>query len=336
MMNERDPQEEAIDVAAAEWVVRCDRGLSGREQAELDRWLAADPRHRRWFERHRASWGAFDALQPGVPAPQPRLAGSRLIRYWFWPAALAAAAAIAALVYIRLSPVPPPAPGFVTRDIVASADGTTQVLSDGSVVDLRPGAAMSIAFDRAERGIVLRRGEAQFHVAKNAQWPFIVHASGVAVRAVGTAFDVQVDAAAVAVLVTEGHVEVKAHVTGLPTQPCQLLAGQRAVVSLQAASPAPAPVKATAEQLGRTVGWQSRWLEFDSAPLPQVIAQFNRYNHVQMRIADHSLEALPIVASFHANNVDGFVRLLRMTAGVQATRHGDVITLAAGAPTAIR
>ncbi|HVU32730.1 MAG TPA: FecR domain-containing protein [Opitutaceae bacterium] len=325
-MNEGESQDQAIDLAAAEWVVRCDRGLSATEERAFRAWLAADPRHRSWFERHGASWGAFEALRREAASPTVRR--RRVAIYWLAPLALAAAAGVAVFLDLRgFRPGAPPPPE--RREIVDTAEGQTQVLSDGSVVDLRPGAAITIAFGPAERGIRLRHGEAQFHVAKNPRWPFIVHASGVAVRAVGTAFDVRVDPTAVEVLVTEGHVQVNHGGGGSASPPCHLLAGERTVVSLQPSAPAPRVVRATSAELSRTLGWQARWLEFNSAPLPQVVAQFNRYNRVQMRIVDPALNAVPIVASFRAGNVDGFVRLLQLTSGIRASREGDVITLSA-------
>jgi transmembrane sensor len=61
----------------------------------------------------------------------------------------------------------------------------------------RPGAARAA-----------RSGEAHFFVEKDPQRPFVVNAAGIDVRAVGTAFNVRIDPAAVEVLVTEGRVRV--------------------------------------------------------------------------------------------------------------------------------
>lgn len=41
----------SIFLAASLWVVRVDAGINRREKAELDKWLAASPRHAAVFER---------------------------------------------------------------------------------------------------------------------------------------------------------------------------------------------------------------------------------------------------------------------------------------------
>jgi len=45
--------DEKVESAAAEWLVRHDRGLTPHEQDEFLQWLSAHPRHRESFERHR-------------------------------------------------------------------------------------------------------------------------------------------------------------------------------------------------------------------------------------------------------------------------------------------
>jgi hypothetical protein len=39
------------------------------------------------------------------------------------------------------------------------------------------------------------------------------------------------------------------------------------------------------------------------------------------------LAAFPVTTSFRSDNAEGFVRLLEVTAGVQAERRGDTISL---------
>jgi transmembrane sensor len=147
------------------------------------------------------------------------------------------------------------------------------------------------------------------------------------VRAVGTAFNVRLGAATVEVLVTEGQVRVNssgsAHAPGISI----LRIGQRAVVPLSSGSLPPQVTHVSAEEIAYYLGWKPKLLEFASTPLKEVVAEFNRRNHVQLVIADPALCAVPIVASFRSDNIDGFVRLLELSAGVQAERDGDTIAL---------
>lgn len=324
----RDPIQP--DLTAAEWVVRADRGLDADEQREFAAWLAAHPEHRESFARQHATWLAFDALarpqSAAANAPQASTKRSRRRAAWLVP--LLAAAAIAIGVGLRRSSSPAFHPAPAIADAEAAPE--SRVLNDGSVVDMNQGAAMQVEFTPGERRVELMRGEAHFTVAKNPRRPFIVSAAGVAVRAVGTAFNVSLEPTAVVVLVTEGHVRIDSTLSRGrygAAAPCDVIAGQRASIPLVSVAQ-PAEVKTvSADEVTRAVRWQPQWLHFDSAPLQEVVDQFNRYNRTHLVVADPALAQTPIVASFRANNVDGFVRLLELTSAIDATRTGETITL---------
>lgn len=327
--------EPRIDHAAAEWLIRRDRGLTAAEQDEFFQWLAADPRHGEWFARHQRTWKEFNLVAQWRPEhsaePNPDLlAKPRARSRWLtWGAPLAAAAALA-LAFVgwwkfQAAPFAPPT-------AVATVSQNTRVLEDGSTVELRGESEISVNFTPGERRVALVRGEAFFTVATNPARPFIVRANGVDVRAVGTAFNVRVDPQAVEVLVTEG----KVHVTPPPLLATRdaapeiplVEAGHRAVVPTQPAAP-PEVAAVTDEDIARTLAWQPRLLDFDSTPLAQVIAEFNLRNRTQLAIGDGSLANLPIFATFRSDNVEGFVRLLEANGSVRVERRGDTIVLRA-------
>ena len=210
-----------------------------------------------------------------------------------------------------------------------------RVLEDDSVIELNRGAKIAVHYLPDERRVRLVQGEASFTVAKNYDRPFIVRAGGVEVRAVGTAFNVRLDAKSVEVLVTEGKVRVNDAVRGdsllaasVPGETPVLSAGQR--VTVEAAPIAPVAAAAvTPGEVERLLAWKPVLFDFNSQPLGEVVAQFNRRNHTQLGLADPALADLPIVASFRSDNVEGFVRLLEVTSGVRIERSGDTITLRA-------
>ena len=210
-MNTPDPQfplNDAIESAAAEWLVRHDRGLTPAQQDEFLSWLTASAAHRASFERHRRLWGDFNALAQWRPehgtVPNPDLlARHRRPSPWRWaaPALLAAAAVALLLVWSSANRAP--------NHATLAFEATTyrqETLSDGSVLDLNRGAHVVVQFTAAERRVLLVQGEAQFAVAKNPARPFVVRAGGVEVRAVGTAFNVKLAGPNLEVLVTEGTV----------------------------------------------------------------------------------------------------------------------------------
>lgn len=311
--------------AAADWLVRRDRGLTAAEQDDFLQWLAADPRHGEWFALHRGTVADFTALAQWRPEhseePNPDLLAPprRRIR-WRVPAALAAAAAIAmTFAWWRAEPTP---------TAVASTDLERRILEDGSSVELNRGAVVTAVFSASERRATLVRGEAYFTIAKNPARPFIVHAGGVDVRAVGTAFNVRLDSAAVEVLVAEGRVAVgrtppAIAATPVPraAEPPLVNAGQRATVSRTNEEP-PQIATVTPHGIVRPLTRQPILLDFSFAPLAAAIAEFNRRNRVQFVLADAELAAMPIVASIRSDNVEGFAHFLAAAPTVQIERRG--------------
>jgi transmembrane sensor len=95
------------------------------------------------------------------------------------------------------------------------------------------------------------------------------------------------------------------------------------VIAVAPVIAAPAVVPATATEIERLLEWKPRLLDFDSTPLEDVIAAFNRRNARQLRLGDESLRTLPIVASIRSDNLDGFIRLLEATMNVRAEERPD-------------
>lgn len=242
------------------------------------------------------------------------------------------------------------APARADAPVLARASQGSRVLEDGSTVELRGDSEISVAFSAGERRVALVRGEAFFTVAKNPERPFIVRAQGVDVRAVGTAFNVRLEAEHVEVLVTEGRVGVRgpgmelggqatedrgptpesnsSDVRHAPSSEILVSVGERAVVPF-APQATPQVTALDEEQIARSLAWQPRLLDFDSTPLAEVVAEFNRRNATQLVLADDALAAMPIVASVRSDNVEGFVRLLEVTGSVRAERRGGKIFLRA-------
>lgn len=122
-----------------------------------------------------------------------------------WPALalaacfLVAAAFIGTWLYL--------APGTYTTGI---GEQRAVILADGSVVELNARTRLRVHLSGTERRVELLEGQALFHVAKDAQRPFIVRSADMVVRAVGTQFDVYRKRAGTIVTVVEGRVVVSA------------------------------------------------------------------------------------------------------------------------------
>lgn len=327
-------QQRTIDDEAAGWVVLQERGLTAAEQDSFSEWLAAEPRHRVAFAEQRRSWEELDRLNglqscvgavpdPKLLAPRPSKM-TRLARIALVPLALAAAFVVM-VVYLGRQPVGSP--------VLADIRGMPTLceerkLSDGSLLALNRGAAVTVSFTAATREVRLDRGEAHFAVAHDSGRPFVVETAGVAFQAVGTAFSVLREQNSVTVLVTEGKVKVLRSGAFASDATPVVSAGQRAVVSLASNAPAPAITSVSYTEIEECLAWKPRILDFDEATLAEIVAEFNRRNPVHLRIGDLALSGRRLSASIRSDNVAGFLKLLETDFGIlHERRDKDVIEL---------
>lgn len=341
-LHPNSPDDHDDRTVAADWLIAHDRGLTAGEQAEFEQWLREPAHARAWAEAQRA-WSALDRLAELQPAPAAPVSA----RWTRWAMPLGAAAAMLTVgLFVFFHRLPQERNGG--PQAVQTAPRTL-VLSDGSRVELNGDAAVVERFTTAERRVQLRRGEAHFTVTKNTARPFIVEADGVAVRAVGTAFNVRLDAAAVEVLVTEGQVRVGKHASSqssdensaAATAPAVAVAtaaapvlgaGERAIASRDPARTEIAVTKVSAGEMAQLLAWQSLQLKFQDLPLAQVAAQFNRHNRTQLIVDPGAVDTL-VAGSFRAENVDLFVRFLEEAFQISAERRDDgAIVLRKAAP----
>jgi transmembrane sensor len=359
-MNNSRAERERISEAAARWTARRDGGLSAVEQAEFDAWCAADPRHAAALKRFSQAWSALDPSPRASTADQVVLELGRR-RQRRRRRALAVSGVFALLLTaLAVSRLPERASATFARPAVAATPGVlvipeTRTLPDGSVVELKRGAEITVEFSPELRRVVLVRGEAHFRVAKNPQRPFAVDAGRVHVRAVGTAFAVQREDRQIEVLVTEGKIAIdrpipaeraaisdSASVTSGPQTSAPTLAtvatataGERVVFSHGASAEEPmAQVSTvTAGEVAERLAWREPRVEFSDTPLSDAVATMNRAaaQGAGLRIVlDGSAAGLshePITGLFRADNTEAFVRMLELSLPLQAERRGREIVL---------
>lgn len=315
-----------IDAAAAQWLAQRDRNLTPAEQDAYLQWLQTDPRHAEAMTRQAAALGRMMHLgewQPTLSAePNPDLFAPRppRRRWPVWTGALAAAAAVVvALVTGWPVAAPPSAPPSFLRV------NERQALEDGSLVELKDGSRFEVKFTDSERRVRLMEGEAHFTVAKNPARPFIVEAGGVALRAVGTAFNVRLGPEHVEVLVTEGRVQVESPASAsLP----ELTVGERATFPVAAVAEVALIVRLSPVQVREELAWQAPRLQFYETPLAVAVAEFNRHSGGRRLIVrDPALGAVPIGGTFRVDNLEGFVRLLDITLDIHSEQRGEDLVL---------
>jgi transmembrane sensor len=215
------------------------------------------------------------------------------------------------------TPAPLAADSSVPSTFVSRPE--SRPLPDGSVAELKRGAEVATAFSEHERRVVLRHGTAHFAVVRDAARPFVVEAAGVEVRAVGTAFAVEVAESGVDVLVTEGKVAVQAP-AAKATAPTTLAAGDRAVV--ERGTTAPRVTSLSPEEVRQRLAWRVPRLEFVGTPLAQVVVMCNEHatalRRARLVLADPSLGAVRVSGLLRADDLDSLLRLLEGEFGIVA------------------
>ncbi len=331
---------ERIGEEAARWVFRREAGLSAGEQAEMERWLEADPRHGEAVTRHERAWTSLD---------RPRLSGQtdeflaclRRRKLRRRGVRLASAALIMAVAFTTVLWMRPSRDQRASAGILVLAP-ETRILDDGSVVELKSGARIRVNYSATRRQVFLEQGEAHFQVAHQAGRPFFVTAGEVEFRAVGTAFCVQLESASLALIVTQGTVAVeKAEViedgsrpAGNPAlqmeAPLALVSAGGKVVVPRADSTRSAALAATsvpAGEMSELLAWRIPRLEFTETPLEKAADLMNQYNGLKLVIEDRDLAKLRVNGLFRADRVEAFVRLLEANFGVAATRTEAAVVL---------
>jgi transmembrane sensor len=294
---------EDIEHDASRWLAARDAGATSPVQtAEFNRWLEADIRHRVAYLRLEANWQRIAKLKDLRPLDRnvdPDLLRTRSLR-GPWPIAIAAALLLAIGVGTYWFHQQKYAwQTYETRVGVFSRI----VLEDGSVVDLNTNSEVRVRLG-AVRQLRLIRGEGRFKVAHDVHRPFVVAANDTAVRAVGTAFSVRLrDASQVEVVVAEGRVAIA---TPRVAETSPLAAGESAVVRPGRVSVSPMSPQA----LERKLAWTAGRLEFRGEPLADAVAEFNRYNVRQIRLATPTLGTLRVGGNFKATDPESFAAAL--------------------------
>jgi transmembrane sensor len=222
------------------------------------------------------------------------------------------------------------------------------VLADGSLLQVDPETRLRVKYSDSVRKVFLERGRALFPVAKNPYRPFLVQADDTTVRAVGTTFGVEQLLRGVMVTVAEGKVAVhgpgartransgndaspaiasNGKVVQGPNLPSTqthaagevlLTANQQVMVQNSGSAE---PVREIDSQ--RALAWAQGRLIFQNDQLGQAIAEFNRYNHVQLTVTDPELAAKPVSGVFNAAEPDAFIAFLQSVTDIEIVRDGD-------------
>ena len=332
-----NPSNAALEDAAIAWLTERDDGFSPAREREFAQWLRADPRHAAAVARLEQTLSllgelpafrtqlntAFDRAAPIVPFPPitPPVVVRPARRRPGVFAGIGLAAALALGSFLGWHALRPPAAIHYTTTVAGYERAR---LDDGSTLELNAESAVRVQFTAAERHVKLESGEAHFAVAHDTARPFIVSAGPIAVRAVGTAFNVRYATGGdIEVTVTEGKVRIgQSGPSSSAAESAPLVsAGQRIVLPRHAPPPTVEQVDPAA--LRAALAWQSRLADFAEAPLADVIARFNTRSRVQLFLTDEKLADRRIGGTFALDEAEAFVRLLERDGEIIGERRGE-------------
>jgi transmembrane sensor len=341
---------DAIAEAAGFWDARLRApGCTDSDRRDFAAWRDADPAHREAFERIQTivttlrderSRADLRALRDAALA----MADRRRTRVRWTAAASIGVLALTALLWALAPRVAELGWGAANTFQTGTGQRSTVKLQDGSTVDLNSRTRIRVAFSDARRSVTLLEGQAIFQVSKDPSRPFVVHAGNREIVALGTTFDVRLDAAAVQVTLVEGKVAVvpeggatgdlklpvavpdasvdspqagtasAPHQRGARPDAVYLSPGQQLVVSrsggaekvsAQAAHPEPRAIDVT-----KVTSWRNGYVFFEDLGLAQAVAEMNKHSKVQIVLADPSLDAYRINGMFRAGEQQVFAQAL--------------------------
>ncbi len=315
MAGQTDIEQDAIDHAASEWLVRIEEeGLTPSAENDFARWLAEDPRHQSTYAAMRETWSdiaempELAALAPDQPPLAVRRTG------WRWAAGLGVAASLAAGLF------------FYQTTSVAShyrteiAETRTVALPDGSSVTLGARSSITLAYKADERRVILSSGEALFDVVHDARRPFVVDAGPSMIRDIGTRFNVNRTTNSVRIGVLEGRVEVR-RMDATAVAPVTLGRGQGTHIVQTSNHSVSDPIVVTTQEAAGA--WRDGRLVFDNVRLADLSADVNRYYAPGVTLGSAAVGNLRVTAAFKTSEIPAFMGALDATLPVRTERAPD-------------
>jgi len=351
-MNDPDRLSKDLLNKAAFWLIHKESGrLSPGEKQQFEKWISAKPEHLIAFEEMKTLSSGMGALTAKLEQDEDKEASGlkaetlkaaalvnshrrkkhknfiRRRKFGVLAAAVFLVALLGALLWQTL---------FLHQETglyqTAIGEQKTVMLSDGSVITLNTDSEISVALTDTTRRLHLKRGEAYFEVAKDANRPFEVVVRNAFVRAVGTAFNISRRDHEVAVIVTEGQVEVKSNFTPLPYGQKSnlrqkdkeiLLAGDQIIFGEEKRE----RIRLNEQTIGRKILWREGKIILDEISLHDIIRQIQPYISERIVIANDDISDLTAGGVFKVGEMDSFFNALEVALPVRIIRKEGVIIL---------
>jgi transmembrane sensor len=325
-MNKPDRTGASPDTEAADWYARLSSDeCTPEDRACFDVWCA-EQGNLEAFIRTEATLALVDVLQLESAAVLALKAPPAAHRPWpHWRLLTGAAAAMAAAVAIVAAAIQMPE-GSSNSEMAQFAEalryesGPGEIklitLPDRSAVHISSDSTVSVRYTPQRREIILEQGQAYFEVAQDPARPFEVRARSRSVVAIGTAFDVRLDADRVEVTLVEGRVAIG---PVNDSRKVTLRSGER--YSLDGNRETVTTVDALAD-----TAWRSGMLQFGDVSLDEAVERFNRHSARRLHLNDEALAVMRIGGRFRTNDADAFADALEALYPIRREKraNGDI------------
>lgn len=314
-------KKKAMDQDAVSLFVEMSAGEVSKENSEqlLD-WAENDPSKLDDLELLSEIWDEAGSVQPDRSIffeEEVRTTSwwqglvSSFSENWRYPTGAVAAMAMVAFVFTITFVSSPD--GTLISYATARGDAEIVTLADGSGLHLNGLSRVEIAYSDSERRISMSEGEVYYEVSPDKERPFIVETSGIEVRALGTAFDIETGRDAVTVIVTEGTVSI-----GYDGQTERYSAGNKIEIRRGSDGAQLKVTKLLVSDFQGAVTWRTGVINFSGEPLSLALERINRQSEKQIVLVDGSLEDLQIFGSFRQNNIKSFIHAIEALYPVRA------------------
>jgi transmembrane sensor len=295
----------ALGDEAIDWLVKLNSGrATGEDRAAFAAW-------RRRSEGHELAAREAETVWHGVGIAGDRVRRTERRAKLTRRTVLGGAMLLAGGMALQRSGVI--GPHLLADHVTGIGEQRTIALADGSSVLLNAGTALAVDFRAEERRLRLFAGQAVFTVAHDAARPLIVDAGDGRVRAVGTAFDIDIRPQEVVVTVLEGRVAVATEAA--PRDAVTAEADQRVRYGASGRPSVPEAIDSDVE-----TAWRRGKLIFNRRPLGDVVAELERHRRGQILIASGRLRSLEVTGVFDLAQPEAVLRAIEDTLPVRIVR----------------
>lgn len=326
---------------ASVWIAKLDNDLSAADQEALQEWMAADHENQTVLMEMAILWDKMGDLsrlsdlfpEAGIrPGKSPRFALATAASIF-----ITLLAGVWAVIALNSGDAPDTRQAVIVAapDTVyetAIGEQSTVHLPDGTQLVLNTHSLVEVNYSDQYRLLRLKRGEIHVQVAHVEARPLSVIAGDTIVKAVGTAFSLEISSNQhIELVVTEGKVLVGVHqitpvgVTDDVTPDIQVsssvtvMAGEQIILG----TPEEEVTNVSPDEIEVKLSWRQGNLVFRGELLEDAVAEIGRYTTVEFEILDDDLKKVRIAGRFRAGDVDGLLATLRENFDISYERTGD-------------